>query len=666
MGKQVVEKIYFLDYISQVVTKTFGEEEWKYPPVRNDSFAFSLGMPDMYAYLVPTSHSDVGRKILGAKLQLVVHTATNDTEPATVATAPLAEKMSDASKAGEAPPPAIGNKYLNIWPIGQLATSTPLEQDFSSIEDCRLVYENGFRLSPEELPNDARVFCMSPGQGGQPVLLMQVEYLEPEVFGFGPAGWINVKKDTRFYWSMRYDTTDAIGTISQTTAKFQWKDGEGGTVHEVSLTTETEYTVPANTFPESANLLWRVILTADNGEVSSNMEWTKLSAFDSIPVLTPVSPVGEYIDASKSVRFEWSYSIDTGSKQTAYEVQVKGASDWETIASGTGDASSVEVLSDLIPSGTIQWRVRGANFDGVFSDWSAPATFVAIAAPKTPSISVSSATPRPVITWQGAGQQGYEAQIGSYKTGVVYGTKKEVKSKVHLPDGKTVARVRIVNEFGLWSDWAEVEFEIANNPLDGSILLRVQGGKDALLSWNVLTSASAYQVFRNGKLIATTKNGSYKDSLCVGSVSYFVRAIQYFTDNYLDSKHMAVTIATDHVLIAPLGGEWIDLEYALTATPSVQTTTNSEVSLMRYYGRAFPMPEYSPHKSKIYRINVAFSDRAEANRFEALMGGLVAVKDQYGNFMVGVIESVQKTQNAFFTSFAATVSQVDEAAYENN
>lgn len=666
MGKQVVETIRFIDYKGQIYTETFGGEQWKYPPIRQDSTASGLTSLDVVAYLLPTSHSDVGRRILDAELRLVVHTGTNGDEPATVATAPMTEPMSDASKAGEAPPPKIGNKYLSQWPIGGLSTSQQLVQKFNSIEDCKLIYENGFRLQAEELPDDAKAFFMSPGMGGQPEFLLNVEYLEPEVFGFGPAGWINVKKDTRFYWSMRYDTTDAIGTITQTAAKFQWKDGEGGTVHEVSLTTETEYTVPANTFPESANLLWRVILTADNGEVSSNMEWTKLSAFDSIPVLTTVSPVGEYIDASKRVRFEWAYSIDTGSKQTAYEVQVKGASDWETIASGTGDASSVEVLSDLIPSGTIQWRVRGANFDGVFSDWSTPATFVAIAAPKKPSVSVVSATPRPEISWQGAGQQGYEAQIGSYKTGVVYGTKKEVKSKIYLPDGKTVARVRIVNEFGLWSEWAEVEFEIANNPLDGNILLRVQGGKDALLSWNVLTRASAYQVYRNGKLIATTKNGSYKDSLCVGDTAYFVRAIQYFTDNYLDSKHMAVTIATDHVLIAPLGGEWIDLEYALTATPSVQTTTNSEVSLMRYYGRAFPMPEYSPHKSRIYRINVAFSDRAEANRFEALMGGLVAVKDQYGNFMVGVIESVQKTQSAFFTSFAATVSQVDEAAYENN
>ena len=291
---------------------------------------------------------------------------------------------------------------------------------------------------------------------------------------------------------------------------------------------------------------------------------------------------------------------------------------------------------------------------------------MAIAAPKTPNLSVAAATPRPVITWQGTGQQGYEAQIGSYNTGVVYGTKKEAKSKIYLPNGKVIARVRIVNEFGLWSDWAEVEFVIANSPLAGNIVLKVQGGEDALLSWNVLPDASAYQVFRNGKMIATTKNGSYKDSLFVGDASYFVRAIQDTTDNYLDSNPVAVKIATSHVLIAPLGGEWIDLEYALTATPSVQTTTNSEIALMRYYGRAFPMPEYSPHKSRIYRINVAFADRAEANRFEALMGGLVAVKDQYGNFMVGVIESVQKTQNAFFTSFAATVSQVDEAAYENN
>lgn len=664
MGATAIETISFDGYASRLNVKDFGVEEWAETPVHIISTASAMSKSGSVAYMLPTTYSGLARKILNAEIQLKVWTGSNGSEPATMFLAPLAEEMSSASISGKAPPPAIGNKYLTTWPVSTMNAVVPLDQAVTSFEDCKQICNNGFRISVDNLPDGATAFFISPNMGGGVAFKMEVEYVEPEVWGYGPSGWINVSKENRFFWSMRYPTTDVLGTLAQKAATFQWKDGNDGQIHEVKLTTQTEYVVPANTFPESENLLWRVILTADNGEVSSNMEWTKLSAFDSIPVLKPKAPVGEYIEARGSVRFAWSYSIETGSKQTAYEVQIKSDSmDWKTIASGQGDASEILVGAELIPAGTLQWRVRGANFDGVFSEWSTPATFVAIAAPTMPSLRVVEATPRPVIAWQGAGQQGYEAEIGDYYSGVVYGTKKEAKSRLYLPDGTVRARVRIVNEFGLWSEWAEIEFQVANEPIAGNVVLKTQGGTDAILSWNVLTDADAYLVYRNGKLIGTTKNGTYKDRLFLGTADYFVRAVQNGSDFYVDSNASTVETKTEHVLISKYGGEWIDLEYSLTATPSVQTTTNSEVTLMRYMGRTYPMPEYSPQKSRLYKLNVAFKDMLEAVAFEALLGELVVVKDQYGNFVVGVMESVQKTQTVFFTSFSTTISQVDEAAY---
>lgn len=671
MGRQVVETVLFDGYGGQIGTTIDGVDLWTgLPPEKISGPSCWMRLGVNAVYLLPRTALS-GCKILGGEIRVNGHAETQfEHNTVDVSYAPLAEKMTASALSGASNPPAISNKYVVTWEhIDTFYGYEYVGQKITQVEECLRVLQNGFRIATEATTGDAfpAFFYDTVAENGTPMgprFLVEVEYAAPEIWGFGPSGWIDVHKDNRFFWSIRYDSSDVIGSVSQSSASFQWKDGENGAVHEVILGAQNEYVVPANTFPKSGNLLWRVVVTANNGEVAENMDWTKLSAFDSIPVLKPITPVGEYIEARGSVRFAWSYSIETGSKQTAYEVQIKSDSmDWKTIASGQGAASEILVGAELIPAGTLQWRVRGANFDGVFSDWTTPATFVAIAAPTMPSLRVVEATPRPVIAWQGAGQQGYEAEIGDYYSGVVYGTQKEAKSSIYLPDGTVRARVRIVNEFGLWSEWAEIEFQVSNEPIAGNIVLTTRGGVDATLSWNVLADVDAYLIYRNGKLIGTTKNGTYKDRLFLGTADYFVRAVQDGSDFYVDSNASTAETKTEHVLISKYGGEWIDLEYSLTATPSVQTTTNSEVTLMRYMGRTYPMPEYSPQKSRLYKLNVAFKDMLEAAAFEALLGELVVVKDQYGNFVVGVMESVQKTQTAFFTSFSTTISQVDEAAY---
>ena len=664
MGERLVETVTFDGYPARIKEDSFGNQDWLVKPIHMNSMSQTLTEGFVF-YMLPPSGLGMARRVFKGEIQLLGFTLSLGTETAKMSIAPLEEPMTAAALAGEDPPPAVGNKYLMDFPVGAFGAASLVEQIVTDVNDCIKIRKNGMRISLEKLPEDSSgAGIVSPGQRGEPKMLLEVEYIAPEVWSYGPAGWIDVTKETRFFWSMRYDDNDVIGYIAQEAADFRWKVGDSGEITTVKLYKHTEYVVPANTFPKSDGIYWQVVLKVTSGEVSSNMEWTKLSAFDSIPVLKPITPVGEYIEARGTVRFAWSYSIETGSKQTAYEVQIKSDSmDWKTIASGQGDASEILVGAELIPAGTLQWRVKGANFDGVFSEWSTPATFVAIAAPTMPSLRVVEATPRPVIAWQGAGQQGYEAQIGDYYSGVVYGTKKEAKSRLYLPDGTVQARVRIVNEFGLWSEWAEIEFQVANEPIAGNIVLTTRGEVDSTLSWNVLANVDAYLVYRNGKLIGTTKNGTYKDRLFLGTADYFVRAVQDGSDFYVDSNVSTAETKTEHVLISKYGGEWIDLEYSLTATPSVQTTTNSEVTLMRYMGRTYPMPEYSPQKSRLYRLNVAFKDMLEAAAFEALLGELVVVKDQYGNFVVGVMESVQKTQTAFFTSFSTTISQVDEAAY---
>jgi hypothetical protein len=53
--------------------------------------------------------------------------------------------------------------------------------------------------------------------------------------------------------------------VKQSAAVVRWKAGANGEVQTINLTTETEYTLPANTLPKTSDIMWQVQLTSDDG-----------------------------------------------------------------------------------------------------------------------------------------------------------------------------------------------------------------------------------------------------------------------------------------------------------------------------------------------------------------------------------------------------------------
>lgn len=148
---------------------------------------------------------------------------------------------------------------------------------------------------------------------------------------------------------------------------------------------EGSHTVPAGTFPENGSIDWCVRAQSDDGVWSDWSDWMTLTTQDSLSKPSGLRPDLGYVDGNLPQPFSWEHVISTGTPQSAYELQYKTAEgEWLELTDGENADTQVEIPQDTLPSGKLFWRVRTANSDGVWGDWSEPASIVVRARPPAP------------------------------------------------------------------------------------------------------------------------------------------------------------------------------------------------------------------------------------------------------------------------------------------
>ena len=522
---------------------------------------------------------------------------------------------------------------------------------------CLAYAQNGMRLRYEYYSRTWAKKVYSQLSAHAPYIELTYDEGSPLVITDAPGGYVNRAGTIAFSWHTTYEGYP-IENITQTSATLKWKNGSSGTVNNISISGgSTSYTMAANTLPLSNDLYWCVTTVTAKGTTTS--EWRNIQTQDAVPTVKGVSPAGTYIDGTAATRFTWSYDIATGTAQKSYEVQYKTASeDWAALKTQTTANTYADISAGTLTAGTIQWRVRAYNTDNVASEWSAPLSAVVIAAPTAPVVSVAVNSPRPTITWSSAGQQAYQVKVGTYDSGTVFGTAKSLKCHEYLIDGQTVASVRVMNSYGMWSPWGTAVFTIANTPGATALALAVGAGRDAQLSWNSIAGVDGYIVYRNDAKVGETAATEFTDRYSIGQTSYRVRATLAGGDNYVLSDPVQAVVVVDCPTITALDGDWLELRHSQTVTASTQVMRQQDITLLKLVGSVYPVPEVSPYKTRTYAINAAFKARGDALLFESLLGKPVCVKDQHGNILTGIMTSTSCMQNAFFAAYTAVVNEV--------
>lgn len=493
------------------------------------------------------------------------------------------------------------------------------------------------------------------------VVTVYDEVIGLSISGQSPAagGFVDRTKAATFTWASAASGW-CYGDVTETTCTFQWRDGTTGTVHTVAATPQTgQCIIPANTFPASNQIQWRVSVVSNSG-VTTTSDWITISTKDSTPTATPLDPIDVVVDASRSVSFSWQHSVATGTAQTKADLEISSDKEtWSSLATVTGSLTSYTAPANTLGSGTKYWRVRTYNTDGTAGSWSDAAQFIAIGAPAAPSVTVLSANPRPEIRWQSDEQQAYQVEIdGVYASGTRFGTGKTWKAPFYLADGSYTVRVRVQNEYGFWSPWGTAALPVTNVP-GGTITLTAEGGIEAALSWTP-GSFDYYLVYRNGVAIAKVTEPGYTDAASIGVVRYQVRGCYDNSDNYSLSEAVDVTVSTDKVRLYDMErGEWLHFLYDSSAHRSTGLSLSQDIQYVQLSGHTYPVAERSEFKSRALRIICVCADDAERQSLRALLGHLTCCKTPEGNMTIGYPASISESSDDFFSTYSFTIEQID-------
>ena len=481
------------------------------------------------------------------------------------------------------------------------------------------------------------------------------------VGSLSPSDGAIIKTEQNVFGWLASDPEQCLAELKQISAIFRWRAGTSGTIHTINVSGNTQsVTVPANTFAGTTSIQWQVAVTANSGVVTTS-NWVTLSTADATSTAAPLSPVDTVIDGSKDVLFQWQHSISTGTAQSKADLQKStDGSTWTTLATVTGAARQWTCPAGTLTSSIKYWRVRTYNADGVAGEWSDAAQIVVIAAPTAPSIQIKSTGPRPSISWQTSEQEAYQVELdGKLSGGTHYGTDKTWTSPAYLADGSHTVRVRVQNQYGMWSDWGAAALPVTNTP-GASISLTVQASSVADLSWQTSGSYDFYLVYRNEKPIAKLTQTQYTDELSSGSVTYQVRGCYADSGNYGISQAVTVDVRAGVHQVSDLEtGLTLRLPYSDSQHRQTTRTLSRQIELLQLSGAYYPVAVEVDSGTDALSITAALTDETQVRQLMNLVGKLVCAKTPQGDMVIGYITSLPKQHDGFLNVFNFTVEQID-------
>lgn len=482
---------------------------------------------------------------------------------------------------------------------------------------------------------------------------------------FVPAsGYIDLSKDNIFGFDFE-QKADEPSITPLAVKSFTLQLREHGQTETTNIDVNTwagdapNVTVPAGTI-SGESIDWRVIAKT-NANQTLTSDWMTLSVEDVPPTAWPISPKDVVVDGSKDQTFIWGHASSTGTAQSKTDLQKStDGSTWQTLATVTGAARQWTCPAGTLTSSIKYWRVRTYNADGVAGEWSDAAQIVVIAAPTAPSIQIKSTGPRPSISWQTSEQEAYQVELdGKLSGGTHYGTDKTWTSPAYLADGSHTVRVRVQNQYGMWSDWGAAALPVTNTP-GAAITLNVEASSVAELSWQTTGSYDFFLVYRNGKPIAKLTQTQYTDELSSGSVSYQVRGCFDGSSNYGLSSAVTVDIRAEVHQVSDLDtGQTLRLPYSDSQHRQTTRTVSRQVELLQLSGAYYPVAVEVDSGTDTLTITAAMTAAGQVRQLMELVGKLVCAKTPQGDMVIGYITSIPKQHDGFINVFSFTIERVD-------
>lgn len=486
--------------------------------------------------------------------------------------------------------------------------------------------------------------------------------VQPKLTTPAPASGVRLNKASAITFSTSLVQSDVFTikrlTPASGTFEYRLKGASSSTTAAATISSTTiSYTAPAKTFA-AGEYEYRFSVTDNLGQTVYTA-WSSFDTRDTVSTATADEPSGNLLDGDQPINFLWTHINESGSPPTGAELQKSSdGSAWTTFLKRTTSTIGYKCPAGSFTSGTWFWRVRTFNLDNVAGAWSDAASFVTVSAPSTPKVIVQ-ASPRPLITWQTNEQSAYQIQLDTAVGTTDYGSGKSWRSPIYLDDGLHVARVRVQNSYGVWSEWGSATFTVSHTA-GGAVVLTVDADHRAELSWSYAGSWTEFVVYRDGVAIAKTTDYSYTDDYSVGTVRYQVRACASDgTYNYSLSNEVTVSVMPETVMLSALGsGKWLFLKLSAAQHRTNTIKASRAFSLTHLSGRKFPEAELTEFCDRSISVSYATDDEAEKAALEALMGSPVCLKTPGGKMVIGILDTLSETESMFYSSYSFAVSQM--------
>lgn len=460
-------------------------------------------------------------------------------------------------------------------------------------------------------------------------------------------------------------------------ATMYWRAGTSGEYTAVPMTASganASVTIAGGTFP-SGTIQWYAEAVDNTGATRTTDVYTLLALNASVEAV-PLSPINTIEGTSSEITFTWLYySLDGTAQSRALLEYSRDGESWDTIADVPGSDTTYTAPAGFFTSaGVVYWRVQAFNASGTAGPKSAAVSFTLFGSSSVTSV-IGDGRPFATVKWQAEGQVSYELMIGDKHIGPYFGADvRSYKLAEPLEDGLYTVRVRIQNKYGIWSEWAETQMSVQNQPGLGII---IQDARSGLIgapytyrgNISILSFAPGdfFMILRDGKYIGKTTRLYFEDRIPIGVHSYQV--YQALADGYVDrSNIITIDVKTKYPVIAPLaGGDFIELRLSTEEDRAQDFQRSREVARMHYSGARYPSSEVGEAETLSVSFDAAWkqTEKAAADAFEALVGEDVIFKTPGGKFIVGTLEGYELHDPHFYKSYRCSLQQGDWRDFTN-